>query len=69
MCIRDRLEVSDALTQLQAVEPRLAQVVEMRYFAGLSVEETAIAMGVTTRTVGRDWLKARSLLAAILVAK
>ena len=63
------LEVSDALTQLQAVEPRLAQVVEMRYFAGLSVEETAIAMGVTTRTVGRDWLKARLLLAAILVAK
>lgn len=63
------LEVSDALTQLQAVDSRLAQVVEMRYFAGMSVEETALAMGVTTRTVGRDWLKARSLLAAILVAK
>jgi len=62
------LDISEALDQLAAVEPRLAHVVEMRYFAGMSVEETAIALGITERTVGRDWIKARSLLAAILAA-
>jgi len=60
------LAINDALDQLAAVSPRLAKMVEMRYFAGLSVEETASALGVTERTVGRDWVKARSLLAAIL---
>lgn len=60
------IAVNDALDQLAAVSPRLAKVVEMRYFAGLSVEETASALGVTERTVGRDWGKARSLLAALL---
>lgn len=62
------LAVNDALEQLAAVSPRLAKIVEMRYFVGLSVEETAQALGVTERTVGRDWLKARSLLAAILAS-
>ncbi len=62
------LEISQALDQLAAVEPRLARVVEMRYFAGMTVDETALALGVTERTVGRDWIKARSLLAAILAA-
>jgi DNA-directed RNA polymerase specialized sigma24 family protein len=44
------------------VEPRLAKVVECRFFGGLSEIETAEALGVTTRTVERDWVKARMLL-------
>ncbi len=62
------VQVNEALHQLAAVEPRLAQVVEMRYFGGLSVQEIAEAMDVAERTVARDWIKARSLLAAILSA-
>jgi DNA-directed RNA polymerase specialized sigma24 family protein len=42
--------------------PRMAQVVEMRYFGGLSEPEIALALGVTDRTVRRDWEKARLLL-------
>jgi RNA polymerase sigma factor (TIGR02999 family) len=60
------LEISEALDQLALVEPRLAQIVEMRYFGGLSVLEIAEIMQVTERTVARDWVKARSLLAAML---
>jgi RNA polymerase sigma factor (TIGR02999 family) len=56
------LDLNEALDRLAAVEPRLAQVVECRFFGGLSEEETAEAIGVTTRTVQRDWLKARMLL-------
>ncbi|WP_214429410.1 ECF-type sigma factor, partial [Escherichia coli] len=48
------------------LEPRLAQVVEMRYFAGLAEREIAEALGVTERTVQRDWQKARLFLAASL---
>lgn len=60
------VQIHEALDQLAAVEPRLAQVVEMRYFGGLSMLEIAEAMDVTERTVTRDWTKARSLLAAML---
>jgi RNA polymerase sigma factor (TIGR02999 family) len=56
------LDINDALDRLAAVEPRLARVVECRFFGGLSEEETAEALGVTTRTVQRDWVKARMLL-------
>src|SRR6476661_7945102 len=56
------LELNDALDRLAAVEPRLAKVVECRFFGGLSEEETAEALEVTTRTVQRDWAKARMLL-------
>jgi RNA polymerase sigma factor (TIGR02999 family) len=56
------LEINDALERLADVSPRLAQVVECRFFGGLSDEETAQALGVTVRTVGRDWAKARLLL-------
>jgi len=52
----------EALESLQAVDPRKSKVVEMRYFGGLSVEETAEAMGVSVRTVNRDWRLARSWL-------
>ncbi len=58
----DTLQIDTALTALAAVEPRLAQVVEMRYFAGMTDLEIAEALGVTDRTVRRDWDKARALL-------
>jgi len=60
------LRVDDALADLAKVEPRLAQVVEMRYFGGYSEEEVAEALGITARTVQRDWKKARVLLKAML---
>lgn len=60
------LDIHDALETLAKVEPRLVQVVEMRYFAGLSELEIAKALGVTDRTVRRDWDRARMLLAGML---
>ena len=54
--------LDEALERLGTVNPRLRQVVECRYFAGLTEEETAEALGVTSRTVQRDWVKARDLL-------
>lgn len=62
------LEINDVLDRLAAVEPRLAKTVECRFFGGLSEEETATALGVTTRTVQRDWAKARMLLRRALSA-
>ena len=56
------LEIDDALKVLEATDARLARVVECRFFGGLSEEETAQVLGVTTRTVQRDWKKARALL-------
>jgi RNA polymerase sigma factor (TIGR02999 family) len=56
------LGLDDALTWLATMEPRLARVVECRFFGGLTAEEIAAALGVTTRTVERDWAKARMLL-------
>jgi RNA polymerase sigma factor (TIGR02999 family) len=60
------LEVSEALDALDALDPRLARVVEMRYFAGLTEEEIAVALGVSYRTVRRDWEKARAFLVTAL---
>ncbi|WP_165917681.1 sigma-70 family RNA polymerase sigma factor [Roseateles saccharophilus] len=60
------LRVHEALAALQAAEPRLAQVVEMRYFGGYTEAEIGAAMGLTERTVRRDWEKARLLLLALL---
>ncbi|MES2524699.1 MAG: ECF-type sigma factor [Gemmatimonadota bacterium] len=62
------LDIDEALTRLAAVEPRLARVVECRFFGGLSEVETAEALSVTTRTVQRDWVKARMLLRRALSA-
>lgn len=56
------LDLDEALTWLGGMEPRLARVVECRFFGGLTAEEIAAALGVTTRTVERDWAKARMLL-------
>jgi RNA polymerase sigma factor (TIGR02999 family) len=62
----DILHVHEALQTLAQVDPRLVQVVEMRYFAGLSDLEIAAALGVADRTVRRDWERARLLLAEML---
>jgi RNA polymerase sigma factor (TIGR02999 family) len=62
----DVLRVHEALGELAQVEPRLARVVEMRYFAGLLEAEIADALGVTERTVQRDWQKARLFLSMAL---
>ncbi len=60
------LKVHEALQELAALEPRLAQVVEMRYFGGLLESEIAEALDITERTVQRDWAKARLFLAMAL---
>jgi len=62
----DILRINDALEDLASVNPRLATVVEMRYFAGYSELEIAQALGVSDRTVKRDWEKARLMLRAAL---
>lgn len=56
------LQLEEALSRLAELEPRLARVVECRFFGGLTEEEIAGALGVTVRTVRRDWAKARMLL-------
>lgn len=60
------LRVDEALHALAAQAPRLAQVVEMRYFGGYTEALIAQALGVTERTVQRDWEKARLLLLVLL---
>ena len=60
------LRVHEALDELADVDERLAKVVEMRYFAGLSEAEIADCLGLTERTVQRDWQKARLFLSMAL---
>jgi RNA polymerase sigma factor (TIGR02999 family) len=60
------IKVHEALEVLAQVDPRLAQVVEMRYFGGYSEREIAETLDVTERTVERDWQKARMILARAL---
>ncbi len=56
------LALNDALDGLAKANPRAAQVVEHRFFVGLSLEETAVSLGVSSKTVRRDWLLARAWL-------
>ncbi len=56
------LEINDALMRLAQLNERLAQVVECRFFAGYDEKNTALALGLTDRTVRRDWVKARAWL-------
>ncbi len=56
------LAVNEALTALADFDPRLAQVVELRFFGGWRIEEVAELRGVTGRTIKRDWRKARAFL-------
>jgi RNA polymerase sigma-70 factor (ECF subfamily) len=58
----DLVQIDAALTRLEQLDPRQAKVVELRFFGGLSVEETAEAMGISTPTVKREWAMARSWL-------
>lgn len=58
----DLLALDGALDQLGAVDPRLREVVELRFFGGLSEAEVAEILGLSPRTVERDWLKARLFL-------
>jgi RNA polymerase sigma factor (TIGR02999 family) len=60
------LRVHDALLELEKVDERMARVVELRYFGGLTEIEIAEALGVTDRTVRRDWEQARLFLADAL---
>jgi RNA polymerase sigma factor (TIGR02999 family) len=59
---RNLLALNDALTALAAVDPRKAQVIELRFFGGLSVEDTAAALNVSAETVMRDARAARAWL-------
>ncbi|WP_457817320.1 ECF-type sigma factor, partial [Staphylococcus aureus] len=54
------IEVNDALMRLAQLNTRLAQVVECRFFAGYDETDTALALGLTDRTIRRDWVKARA---------
>ena len=58
----DLVAIDDALTALAAVDPRKSQIVELRFFAGLSVKETAEVVQVSEETVLRDWKLAKSWL-------
>ncbi len=58
----DLIVLDDALERLRELDPRQAKIVEMRYFAGLKIDETATALGVSVRTVKREWQMARAWL-------
>jgi RNA polymerase sigma factor (TIGR02999 family) len=60
------LALDEALRRLEQMNPRQSRIVELRYFGGLSVEETAEALGVSAITVKRDWATARAWLRAEL---
>jgi RNA polymerase sigma-70 factor, ECF subfamily len=60
------LAVDDSLNQLAKIDPRQARVVELRFFGGLSVEEAAEVLGVSPKTVKRDWSVAKAWLYADL---
>lgn len=62
----DIVRVHDALAELEQFDPRLAQLVEMRYFGGLSETQIAQSLGISERTVRRQWEKARLLLECAL---
>ena len=62
------LSVHEALERLEGIDPRLAKLVEMRYFAGMDVDETAVALGISPRTVDREWSMARAWLSTQLAS-
>ena len=66
---RELVALDDALTALAEIDPRKSQVVELRYFGGLSVEDTADALHVSMDTVMRDWRLARAWLLRELSAQ
>lgn len=58
----DMIALEDALTRLERIDPRQARIVELRFFAGLEIDETAKALDVSPATVKRDWTFARAFL-------
>jgi len=58
----DLLALDEALTKLSGLDPQQGHLIELRFFGGLSVEETAAAMGVSSATVKREWATARAWL-------
>jgi len=63
---REVVRIDEALEELAAIDERLVRVVEMRYFAGMTEEQVAEALGLSRRSVTRDWEKARLFLAVAL---
>jgi RNA polymerase sigma factor (TIGR02999 family) len=63
------LTVDEALTRLGELDAQQSRIVELRYFGGLSVEETAEALGISPRTVKRDWAMAKAWLRTALSAR
>jgi RNA polymerase sigma-70 factor (ECF subfamily) len=66
---RELIALDDALNALASVDPRKARIVELRFFAGLDVKETAEVVGVSPDTVMRDWKTARAWLLTELSAR
>jgi len=60
--VEEMLDIDRALTNLERVDDRLARLVELRFFVGLTDDEIAVSEGITARTVRRDWQKARAFL-------
>lgn len=58
----DLLDLDIALNKMAVIDPRMAQVVELRFFGGLTVEQTARAMGISKATVKREWMVAKAWL-------
>jgi RNA polymerase sigma factor (TIGR02999 family) len=65
----DLVALDDALNQLAKLDPQQERVVELRYFTGLSIEETAEALGISSATVKRDWATARAWLFRAMTSK
>jgi RNA polymerase sigma factor (TIGR02999 family) len=65
----EMLAVDEALARLTALDPQQAQVVEMRYFGGMTVEETAEALSIAPRTVKREWAMAKAWLRVEISSK
>jgi len=65
----DLVALDDALNQLAKLDPQQERVVELRYFTGLSIEETAEALGISPATVKRDWATARAWLFRAMTSK
>jgi RNA polymerase sigma-70 factor, ECF subfamily len=62
----DLLALDEALTRLAAIDPQQSRVVELRFFGGLTMEETAEALRISPATVGREWTLAKAWLYAEL---
>jgi RNA polymerase sigma factor (TIGR02999 family) len=62
----DAMALEEAMTRLEEIDPEMCRIVELRFFAGLSVEETATVMEISDRTVKREWRMAKAQLLVLL---